>query len=163
VVTVRRYRPGDAAALARIYVDAVEAIGPRDHTAVQVAVWAGLVPTPARFDAKYTDGRTALVAVDGADRPLAFADVEADGHIDFLYCAPQAAGTGVAAALYDALEAAARQRGLPRLYSEASEAARRFFLKRGFRVIARRRLTIRGTAIHNYAVEKTLDREERTP
>jgi putative acetyltransferase len=43
-----------------------------------------------------------------------------------------------------------------RLYSEASEAARRFFLKKGLVVLHRRDFEVRGVAIHNHAVEKRL-------
>ncbi len=96
------------------------------------------------------------MAVDDEDQPLAFGDLEHDGHIGYLYCAPEAAGTGVAAALYDLLERAARERGLKRLHAEASEAARRFFLRKGFSVVNRRAFEISGVPIHNYAVEKWL-------
>jgi putative acetyltransferase len=83
------------------------------------------------------DGRLVLVAAGADGAPLAYGDLEGDGHIDHLYCRPDAAGTGVTAALYQALEAAARARGIARLYSEASEPARRFFQKQGFAVISR--------------------------
>lgn len=66
------------------------------------------------------------------------------------------AGQGVAARLVDTLEATAREAGMTRLYVEASEAARRFFLKRGYTVRARRDFAIDGVAIHNYAMERTL-------
>jgi putative acetyltransferase len=153
---IRPYEAGDAAPLAALYVRSVEGIGPRDYTAAQVAAWASLAPSPERLHVLGTDGRTRLVAVDDAGRPVAFADLEPDGHIHFLYCCPETAGRGVAAALYDALERRARGRGMPRLYTEASEAARRFFLNRGFFVVARRDLEVAGVAIHNYAMEKSL-------
>ncbi len=82
--------------------------------------------------------------------------MEADGHIHFLYCAPEAAGRGVATGLYEALEQAARERGVARLYAEASEAARGFFVRKGFVVLARRDFDFNGVAMHNYAVEKRL-------
>jgi hypothetical protein len=41
-----------------------------------------------------------------------------------------------------------------RLHSEASEAARRLFLRKDFVVTARRQFEISGIHIHNYAVEK---------
>jgi putative acetyltransferase len=69
-------------------------------------------------------------------------------------------GTGVASALYDELEGIARERGLIRLHSEASEAARRLFLKKGFVVTARRQFDISGVPIHNYAMEKVLGNED---
>ena len=153
---IRRYVPEDAAPLAKLYLRSVEQVGRRDYSARQVEAWASLAPTPERMHELGTDGRTRLVAVDESDRPVAFADLERDGHIHFLYCAPEMAGQGVASAIYDELERIARERGMNRLYSEASEAARRFFLKKGFVVTSTRRFEISGVHIHNYAVEKSL-------
>jgi hypothetical protein len=45
---------------------------------------------------------------------------------------------------------------LARIYMEASEAARRFFLRRGFEVLERRDLLIGEVPIHNFAMEKRL-------
>lgn len=154
---IRPYAARDAAALSALYRRSVREVGARDYSARQVEAWAGLAPSAERLDALLADGRTRLVAVDGADRPVAFVDCEADGHIHFLYCAPEAAGTGVVSELYDTLEAIARRGGVTRLYAEASEAARRFFLKKGFVVIQTRRFQVAGVDIHNYAVEKTLE------
>jgi putative acetyltransferase len=153
---IRRYEARDAGALADLYRRSVEQIGPQDYAEGQVEAWAARGPSAAQIDARSTDGRTTLVAVDDRDQPLAFGDLEHDGHIDCLYCAPEAAGKGVAAALYDRLEQIARERGMARLHAEASEAARRFFLKRGFAVVRRRAFEISGVPIHNYAVEKWL-------
>jgi putative acetyltransferase len=97
------------------------------------------------------------VAADESDRPLAFGDLERNGRIDHLYCRPDVAGTGVASALYDRLEAAARDRGIGRLHVDASEPARRFFLRKGFTVLQRREFALGGVAIHNFAMEKRLD------
>lgn len=88
---MRRYRSEDATILADIYRRSVHAIGPADYSAAQVEAWASLAPSPERIDTLYTDGRTALVAVDGGDLPVAFGDIEADGHIGMLYCTPEAA------------------------------------------------------------------------
>ena len=155
-MTIRPFREADAELLSALYRQSVQVIGPRDYTPEQVAAWAAVTPPPERLRALAGDGRITLVAVDPADRPLAFGDLEADGHIHFLYCAPQMAGTGIVAAPFAELEGRARDAGIGRLYSEASEAARRFFLKQGFAVIARRDFEVGGVPIHNYAVEKTL-------
>lgn len=153
---IRPFRPGDADALSDLYRRSVEAIGPRDYSPEQVAAWASLTPSAERLRALAADGRATLVAVDADHAPLAFGDLEPDGHIHFLYCAPEAAGIGIVAALYAGLERRARVAGMARLYSEASEAARRFFLRQGFAVLARRDFEIAGVPIHNYAVEKRL-------
>jgi putative acetyltransferase len=155
---VRAYAERDAAALAAIYRSAVQEIGPRDYSCEQVAAWLSLAPSAKQVHSLYTDGRTALVAVDAHDQPLAFGDLESDGQIGYLYCSPEAAGTGVTPSVYEALEAEARSRPVSWIYVEASEAARRFFLRRGFRVLARRELHIAGVPIHNFAMEHMLSR-----
>jgi putative acetyltransferase len=153
---VRPFRVRDAEALANIFYAAIHEIARKHYSAEQVRAWAPAVPAVERFVARGTDGRTLLVAVDEADRPIAYGDLEPDGHIDHLFCRPDAAGTGVAAAVYAALEQAARDRRLTRLYVEASEPAQRFFLKHGFRTTERNDFELSGVAIHNFRMEKSL-------
>jgi putative acetyltransferase len=153
---IRSVQPADAPALVQLYRASVTGLGARDYTPEQVGAWASLTPSVERFCAMMADGRSMLVAVDSAGRLTAFGDIEADGHIDYLYSAPFASASGAAAALYAELELRARTLGLGRLYAEASEAARRFFLRRGFVVVTRRDFAVAGVAIHNYAVEKRL-------
>ena len=161
-MSVRPYKPDDAAALATIFRRAVTEIGAKDYTPEQVEAWAGHTPSVDGMKARNGDGRTVLVFVDAADQPLGWIDLEADGHIDTLYCAPEVVGQGAASALYDAIETLAREQGLVRLYTEASEAARRLFLKKGFTETQRRDFPIahpesqEDVWIHNYAMEKDL-------
>jgi len=161
--TIRPYAPGDAQLLAALYLRSVRELGSRDYSAAQVAAWASLCPSPERLHALSGDGRTRLVAVDGADLPVAFADLERDGHIHFFYAAPEVAGTGVARLLYAELEQVARAQHLTRLHAEASERAHRFFLRQGFEITARREFSVAGVPIHNYAVEKRLDEAAAAP
>jgi putative acetyltransferase len=153
---VRPFRSEDAPALTALFHAAVHDIARLYYSQAQVNAWAPEVPDPAQFDARAADGRTVLVAVDADDVPLAYGDIEGDGHIDHFFCRPDAAGTGVAAALYAKIEAAALARGIDLLYVEASEPARRFFLKRGFVLVARRDFEISGVPIHNFEMEKRL-------
>ena len=153
---IRSFTDSDADALVEIYRRAVIEIGPRAYNPEQVAVWAKLLPSAERFAEIMNDGRVALVAVDANDRVVAFGDVEADGHIGFLYALPEVAGTGVAKTLYDVLEAKAREQDIGKLYSEASELAKSFLLKQDFSVVERRDFEVSGVPIHNYAVEKRL-------
>lgn len=140
--------------MAALYVRAVREIGARDYSPAQVEAWAGGEPRAGLFHRKMADGRRCWVALDGDGQVSAFVDLEADGHIDFLYAAPEVAGTGVAGALLDVLETAAVGSGLKRLYVEASEPARRFFSRRGYDLLHRRDFDVGGVAIHNYAMER---------
>ena len=153
---IRPFQTGDEAKLAALFHAAIHHIAAQHYSPEQVNAWAPQVPDPARFLARGTDGRTLLVAVDVDDDPLAYGDVESDGHIDHLFCRPDAAGTGITNELYEALEQEARTRGISTLFTEASEPARRFFERRGFQVIERNDFEIGGVPIHNFRMKKRL-------
>ncbi len=150
---LRPYRGADAASLCALYRRSVETLGPRAYSPEQVAAWASLTPAASDFDGWMADGRVRVVAEAG-DAPLGFCDVEPDGHIAMLYCAPEAVGRGVGGALCDAGVGYARGFGAQVLYTEASELARPLFAARGFEALARREVTVAGVAIHNYAMER---------
>ncbi len=153
-ITIRSYERRDAAGVADVFYRSVREVAVSDYTAEQVQAWV-----PARWDAEQEhrrsgDGRLVLVAAGESGQVVAFIDLEPDGHIDRLFCAPEAAGRGVAARLYDAMETAARAQGIERLFTEASELARRFFERKGFTVLERQDLIVRGVPIHNYRMAK---------
>jgi putative acetyltransferase len=155
-VTIRTYQRDDAAGVADVFYRSVREVAVSDYSADQVRAWV-----PGRWDAEQEhrrsgDGRLVLVAADELGPVVAFIDLEPDGHIDRLFCAPEAAGQGIASRLYDSIETAAREQGLRRLYTEASELARRFFQRKGFVVLERQDKILRGVPIHNYRMEKTL-------
>lgn len=87
---------------------------------------------------------------------VAYALLEPDGHLDMLYCASAHAGRGLAARLLSHADEQARSIGVTRLYTEASELARKPFERAGYTVIERRDFELRGIPIHNYAMEKVL-------
>ena len=152
-VRVRAFVAGDGAALAAVQFRAVREGARADYTEAQTAAWMP-APRPADwYEQVAADGRTTFVAVDALDRVVGYIDLEPDGHIDHLFCDPSVTGCGVSSALYAAVEATAKERGLPRLYVEASEAAKRLFERRGFAVVARQDLDLDGVAIHNFVME----------
>lgn len=153
---VRPFHTSDASDLAQIFYTAIHEIARHYYSDQQVNAWAPALPTAERFLQRGSDGRSLLVAVDDSDEPLAYGDLEPDGHIDHLFCRPDKAGTGVTSLLYDHIEAAAFERKLLRLYVEASEPARRFFEKKGFKVVERRDFELNEVPIHNFAMEKLL-------
>jgi len=155
-VTIRAYERRDAAGVADVFYRSVREVALSDYTAQQVQAWV-----PERWDAgqehrRSGDGRLVLVAAAESGHVVAFIDLEPDGHIDRLFCAPEAAGRGVASRLYDAIETAAREQGFGRLFTEASELARRLFERKGFTVLERQNLVLRGVPIHNYRMAKAL-------
>jgi putative acetyltransferase len=155
-ITIRSYERRDANDVVDVFYRSAHEVALSDYTPEQVNAWV-----PRRWDAETEhqrsgDGRLVLVAEGEPGHVVAFIDLEPDGHIDRLYSAPEAAGRGVASRLYDEIEAAARDQGIERLYTEASELARRFFLRKGFTVLERQDKVLRGVPIHNYRMAKAL-------
>lgn len=158
--SIRPFREADAGPLSELTVAAIRSIGTRAYSSDQVAAWAARRPGPQRFTASATKGDIILVAVDSADQPLAYALLEADGHLDMLYSHPYHAGLGLAGRLLAEAENLASAAGLTRLFTEASEPARPVFERAGYALLHRRDFTIgpdeAPVAIHNYAMEKRL-------
>jgi putative acetyltransferase len=154
--TIRAYEQRDAADVADVFFRSVRQVAVSDYTPAQVQAWAPERRTAAQARQWLGDGRLVLLAVSADDRAVAFIDLEPDGHIDHIFCAPEAAGQGVASQLYEAAETAARQQNLSRLHTEASELARPFFERKGFRVLERQDMVLRGEPIHNYKMAKDL-------
>jgi putative acetyltransferase len=155
-VSIRDYEAGDAAALGRVFFEAVRNLGIRHYSAEQVRAWAPAPIDPRRAHARATDGHTTLVAVTDDGEVVAYGDLEANGHVEHLYCRPDAAGARVGSRLIANLITRAQAMGGLRLYVEASEGARPVFERMGFSVVGRRDFLIGGVPIHNYAMERSL-------
>lgn len=152
---IRAFRPADADALAKLFHASVRQIGVRDYSGEQVAAWSPSPPISENY-IRQAEGRVFLVAENVAGEPVGYADLELDGHIDHLYCRPDVVGSGVGSALYTALEAAAKEKGISALFVEASEAARRLFERNGFKIETRNDFKVNGVAIHNYRMTKEI-------
>lgn len=85
-----------------------------------------------------------------------FANLSDDGLVDMLFVHADHQRRGVASALLRHLEAHGRSLSLPRLYTAARLAARPFFERRGFRLIAAQTVALRGETLTNFRMEKAL-------
>lgn len=156
MITLRPYQADDAAALLMLFRDTVRRVNSRDYSPVQVAAWAADDIDAAGWCGRFA-GRFVWVAEQGG-RPVGFAELEPDGHIDRLYVAADCQRQGIGRLLLSAVIAEARRAGLPRLFTEASITARPFFEHHGFVVLAPQLVTCRGVEFENYRMECRLDR-----
>ena len=155
---IRPFEARDAGDWGRIFHAAVHAVGARFYSPEQCAAWSPDVP-PAERVLAHVEGKRVWVAVDSTEAVQGFIELEPDGHIDCFYLDPENAGRGIGALLYAQLEAAAQATEISRLYVEASEPARRFFLRQGFVQDARRDFDLRGVKMHNFAMSKMLSEQ----
>jgi len=153
-ISIRDYVPDDLDALIAVFRGSVRAVARRDYSHDQVMAWAPDEIDRDHWAAQGAGTATFVAVIDG--RPVGFADLEADGHIDMLYVDAGHQRRGVARALIGAVETAARGRRLARLHVEASLTARGFFARHGFRVVAPQTVVVRGQEFVNVRMEKPL-------
>lgn len=156
-VRIRDYEPEDAPAMARLFHETIRSVNLADYSPEQVRAWTPEVLNPEIWNARMS-GRYTLIAEEGGE-VIAFAELEeteGDGHLDMFYCRKDAVRRSVGTNLYEALEKLARERGLKRIFTEASITARPFFERQGFRVVREQTVAARGVEMTNFAMEKRL-------
>ena len=151
---LRRYQTSDVAALVAIYRDAVLGTGATAYSPQQVAAWATFPADLAAFGHQLAQGIT-LVALDEG-QPVAFGQLHPVDHVAFLYTASRQGRRGYATAIYQQLEAAARQAGAPVLSTDASRLSKPFFLKMGFEVVGREEVERQGVLLERFGMHKVL-------
>ena len=145
---------GDAEPICRLFYETVRTVNLAHYSPEQVRAWAPEVPDPDAWHGRMS-GRHTLVAVEGGE-VVGFAELEEDGHLDMLYCRPDAVGRGVGSGLYAAVEERARGLGVGRISTEASITARPFFERHGFRVLRRNTVLQEDTWLTNFSMMKAL-------
>lgn len=157
---IRDFEPRDAQALADLTLAAIKSVGAARYSEAQVHAWASRHPGPERFLTRAEAGHLIYIAEDSSGKPAAYALLEPDGHLDMLYCHPEHTRRGLADELLAHAETQARDLGVSKLYTEASELAQPAFTRAGYETKRRRDFEIEGpsgaVSIHNYAMEKPL-------
>ena len=154
-IRIRDYRASDLNALIEVFRGSVRRIARRDYTHEQIMAWAPDDIDHEARGARHSSKPTWVAEIAGVF--VGFADLEPDGHLDCMYVHPDYQGHGVASVLLLQVEAAAKARGLIRLYLEVSITAQPFFERRGLRIIAAQTVTFNGQEFINYRMEKILN------
>lgn len=148
---LRPMLPADAAMLAAIYRASVEDLTAEDYDEEQRNAWAALAADEARFGEKLGALLTLVATVAGA--PAAFASLKGNDRIDMVYVYPALAGQGLGTLLVDALEKLARARGASSVSVDASDTARAFFERRGYKAQSRNSVPVNGEWLANTTLE----------
>jgi putative acetyltransferase len=111
VVTLRPYRPDDAPALLALFRDTIRRVNCRDYSPAQVAAWASDDIDTATWFGRFA-GRFVPVAEVGG-RPVGFAELEANGHIDRVYVSADHQRCGIGRQLLAAVVARPGASGSP--------------------------------------------------
>lgn len=150
---LRRYKPGDAGALAAVYYDAVRN-GAGSYTEEQRAAWAPRIPDADEFGARLASMFVMIAEVRG--KPIGFMAMQPDGYIDLVFVLHKNRSQGAFRQLYETIETHARGNNLCRLWTHASLMAKPAFAARGFRVIRYERVVRSGQTLDRAGMEKLL-------
>lgn len=153
---IRTFRPGDEHALRDIHLASITRVGPLAYNPAQIAAWASKTREAEEWREWHDYGDRITIAFTADGKAAAFTLLEADGHLDMLYCHPDHVRQGHALRLVEEASAFGRASGLSTITTDASELARPVFLAAGYRVDERQDFLLDGVPIHNYAMSKDL-------
>lgn len=153
-ISIVPYQETYAREIADLFHASVHAIDPLIYTFEEQEAWA---PTPSNYDTwahKLLRTKPFVAMID--DKIVGFIELEEDGHIDCAYTHPDYQKYGIMSALYYHIENIAKQKGMDRLYVEASILIKPFFEKRGFAILSENKVVRNKTTLINYSMQKHL-------
>lgn len=151
---IRRFRPGDEAALFNVYFTAIHGVASRDYSPEQVEAWA-----PADLDADLWANRIQGIqpfVVELGGKIVGYADVQPNGYVDHFFVSGAHPRQGIGTRLMARIHEEARSLGLTELTSDVSKTAEPFFALHGFKVVERRFPMLRGVTLQNALMRKEL-------
>ncbi|MFN1835657.1 GNAT family N-acetyltransferase [Balneola sp. MJW-20] len=153
-ITIRNYQPEDSDTLADIFTESIHKAGPEFYSPEQVSTWAPIPVDYDKWQERFAE-RPPFVAMFQGEI-VGFMTLANDGYVDWTYIHPDHHRKGIASQLYDHLELAARNKGLRRLYVDASHMAKSLFAGKGFEVIKMNTVCKGIVTLDNWRMEKHL-------
>jgi putative acetyltransferase len=154
-ITIRKYKPEDARALVDIYFYTIHKVNIQDYTEEQVKAWAPVSSLELDGWQKKWTKLPPMVALQGA-KIVGFTEFASNGHIDCFYVHHEFQRKGIGDTLINAIEQAALDNNVHKIYAEVSITAKPFFIKKGFKTVKEQVVIIRGFGLTNYVMEKGL-------
>jgi putative acetyltransferase len=156
-VTIRPARADDAAELVQVARQSIEVTAAPFYDVRQLDVWLETF-TDERMR-QFADEAEAFVGV-AESTITGFAGLvvraDGDGELEFLHVRPEFAGRGIARELIEAVENAARQQSLNRLWADASLLARPVLEHLGYSVFEAYVKVVRGATFDNAWLYKSM-------
>ena len=158
-LAMRPMLPTDVPLLAEIFRAAIEELAADDYSEAQQEAWASAADDEETFGARLAHELTLVATYGGA--AVGFAALADNRRIDMIYVHPAAAGQGAGAMLCDAREKLAGARGAKEVSVDASDSARGFFEKRGYKAQSRNTVSLAGEWLANTTMTKPLGGQGR--
>jgi putative acetyltransferase len=147
---IRDYIESDSKEIADLFHESVHSISTDFYLEEQLEAWA---PTPPDYEfwKRRLDRKRPYVAIID-NRIVGFIELEPDGHIDCMYVKSNYQRQGIAMRLFSYASKIAVDLGVEQMYVEASNVAKSFFEKHGFKVIGQNVIQMNGQTLINYSM-----------
>ena len=153
-ITVRRYQVGEEADLQTIYSKSTRELNSRHYTTEQIDRWVDKHSNLAEWTERLKKKNPFVAVID--EIPIAFGELEPDGHIDLFYCHPDWQGRGAGSWLMNVITIEALKIGIKTLFAEVSVTAEPFFSKKGFKITEERSPIICSAPAKQYLMRKDI-------
>lgn len=153
-ISIRLSKFSDLTEMQKMFVDTISTICNDDYSPEQIKVWISSIENTQRWTDKLTSQYFLVAELD--NKIVGYASLENNDCVDFLYVHKDYQRQGIADRLYSEIEKEAIKRKTTVLNSDVSETARRFFEKKGFKIIALQTNIIKDVEIINYKMTKRL-------
>ena len=154
MIRVRAFAVEDADALYRVFLRAVREGTAGAYSHAQREAWARAPDSPPSWRDRLNTEITVVAERNG--QVAGFMTLSRDGYLDLAFVLPEEMGKGVASALHDRILHEALSRRMPRLTTDASHLARRFFLKQGWEELREQQIELGGELLTNFRMVKRL-------
>ena len=152
-IIIRPFKPSDLSAIIKLFKQAVPAINIRHYSSMQVSIWIDI--DELRWAEKLTKNISFIAKADSII--VGFIDMSYEGYLDHLYIHKDYQARWVSLRLLRAVEKAARQLSLTKIFTDCSITAKLPAERVGFRVIKEQVVEKNGVQFITYHMEKKLD------
>lgn len=153
-LALRPMADGDLRAIAETYMEAVHALAVDHYDEAQRHAWAPRTIDLDRWRDRLEGLHVRVAERDG--RVLGFVAWNDEGYLDLLYTHPDAARTGIATRLVEAVEQDTRRRGVPEVWARASDVSKLLFEHLGYAPGEEQWIEVRGETLRNTVVRKVV-------
>jgi putative acetyltransferase len=150
LVKIREYKSSDCKILGNLFYDTVHSVNTKDYSEEEVDAWASKNKDFSKWDSVFNLNYTLIAYID--NKIIGFGDIDKSGYLNMLYIHKDYQGKGIATLICNKLE-----KGHNEITTDASITAKRFFEKRGYKVIKEQYVKRNSVLLKNYIMKKQIE------
>ena len=153
-MNLRQITIKDQLELKKVYFDSIQSLDKKIYSERQKRAWSSQAWDNPNFDKSILKGKGWLLSEEGII--IAFATRYPNNRIALFYCKGEFQRKGIGSKLLHKLEDEAKKEGLESLTTEASLISFELFLKNGWEIIRKEKVTINNIFFERYKMSKII-------